>query len=171
MVGLTVSLYRVDEIGDKYADVLALRGQWTNIEIEGVRRPVQVIDVRDRDGWVEALIDMTVDLTNLLLGSADVEDMAYPVTEADVDELPDVLFRVIPPGAPSLFPRPPEAVTPNCPMCSAPGMTISSTQLACPEDDCRMFIWNPTKTAAENLANTGEVKFEHNPLDPKSESS
>jgi hypothetical protein len=60
-----------------------------------------------------------------------------------------------------------EIVTPTCPLCAAVGMMLSHTQAACPEDACRMFIWNVTKTAEENLANIGEVKIEHDPLDPE----
>ena len=40
---------------------------------------------------------------------------------------------------------------PLCPLCNALPVRISHTQGGCPNDDCRVFIWNPRNTLDTNL--------------------
>jgi len=50
---------------------------------------------------------------------------------------------------------------PFCPVCGTPPDFIwpSLHQCWCPNEDCRVFMWVPWDTAAENLADQSEIKL------------
>ena len=55
-----------------------------------------------------------------------------------------------------------EILTPGCPICGEPPMMVfgDGTQAFCGNDDCRLLCWNPTVSAAGNLANANVVDWE-----------
>lgn len=66
----------------------------------------------------------------------------------------------------------PQIKCPYCPVCGTPPEFIweSLAQCWCPNEDCEVFMWEPWKTAKENLDDVGEVKWvENGPDIPNSE--
>lgn len=51
-----------------------------------------------------------------------------------------------------------EAKSRVCPSCGQPpGMAIGTHQWICENLECRVLIWNPTKTPEENMANVNDI--------------
>jgi hypothetical protein len=50
---------------------------------------------------------------------------------------------------------------PHCPMCGEPPMMVmgGGTQAFCATDDCEMFTWDPSVSAAQNLANAQRIEI------------
>jgi len=47
----------------------------------------------------------------------------------------------------------------RCPLCGElPALVIGATQVFCGNNDCRLLMWDPSRSAAENLA--GAEEFE-----------
>lgn len=59
------------------------------------------------------------------------------------------------------FPESPAVKCPFCPVCGTPPDFIAPMlyQCWCPNEDCNVFMWVPWVSAAENLAEQGEVKI------------
>jgi hypothetical protein len=53
----------------------------------------------------------------------------------------------------------PDVKCPFCPMCGTPPPFIfdSLAQAWCPNEDCKVFMWTPWDTAAQNLADMHEI--------------
>lgn len=54
---------------------------------------------------------------------------------------------------------------PVCPMCGELPMLIlqGAVQAFCGNDDCKVWAWNPSATALENLNDMGEVRISEVP--------
>jgi uncharacterized protein YbaR (Trm112 family) len=155
---VTLRLWEAEPASMTPEAVRGLIGQTPLFEITGHRTEVVIRDAWISDGWVEVLVSVPDPAADFLLHYAGSDDYDYSIpTPAEAAE---TLLRMF--ATPAV-----EIVTPNCPVCGTPGMMLSSTQAACPVDECKLWFWNVTKTAEENLANVSEAKIEHHPLDPE----
>lgn len=50
-----------------------------------------------------------------------------------------------------------EFTCPDCPMCGQPPQILLSDQAFCGTDDCQVFMWIPSRTARENLADAVDL--------------
>lgn len=46
---------------------------------------------------------------------------------------------------------------PDCPMCGQPPQIQLTDQAFCGNDECRVFMWIPSRTQAENLADATDL--------------
>lgn len=61
------------------------------------------------------------------------------------------------------------ALSPVCPVCGHPPfLVLNDEQAFCGNDECRALMWNPSRTAAQNLAGEREVRLTRDdaPVDP-----
>lgn len=61
----------------------------------------------------------------------------------------------------------PTLQSPDCPYCGYPPVILLYEQAFCGNDDCKVILWNPRLTPAENLADAGTVDWQLSEGDPR----